>query len=129
MKNYDILMSTLDSMVQPISLRTNDTNTRVKNKSIDVILELWMNCLTNINQKYIIFLQDTDTSISTKISNILMDSKQGEKSIQGRINTYSRRIQDLVNSDEEGSYSLTSKPHQVLLGSNYKTIIEFAINW
>lgn len=129
MKNYDVLMSTLDSMVQPISLRTNDTNTRVKNKSIDVILELWMNCITNINQKYMMFLQDSDTSISAKISNVLMDSKQGEKSIQGRLNTYSRRIQNLLTSDEEGTFSLTSKPHQVLLGSNYKTIAEFAINW
>ena len=58
-----------------------------------------------------------------------MDSKQGEKSIQGRINTYSRRIQDLINFDEENNSNLISKPHQVLLGSNYNTITEFAINW
>ena len=128
-KNYDILINTLDSLVQPISLRTNDTNTRVKNKSIDTILELWKNWFTNINQKYIQYMQDSETSVSSKISWILMDSKQGDKSIQGRINVYSRRIQDIINLDETYKTNLISKPHQVLLGANYNSIAEFAVNW
>ena len=74
-------------------------------------------------------MQDSETSVSSKIANILMDSKQGEKSILGRINVYSRRIQDLANAWEEGNSEMISKPHQVLLGANYSTITEFAIHW
>lgn len=101
----------------------------LENKSTEVILDLWNNWFININQKYISYMQDSDTSVSSKISSILMDSKQGEKSILGRINVYSRRIQDITNSWEEGNSEMISKPHQVLLGATYSIITEFAIHW
>lgn len=74
-------------------------------------------------------MQDSETSVSSKIACILMDSKQGEKSILGRINVYSKRIQDLVFMNEENGENMMSKPHQVILGSNYNTIAEFGVHW
>ena len=128
-RNYDILISTIDSLLQPLSLRTNDTNTRVRKKSIEVITNLWSNSFETINQKYASFMQDSDTSVSAKIASILMDSKQGEKSIVGRIGCFSKRLQDLTTMNEENSTETLKKPHQVLLGANYTTITEFAVQW
>jgi ankyrin repeat protein len=128
-RNYDILINTIDSLVQPLTLRTNDTNTRVRKKSTEVILDLWNNSFININQKYASFMQDSDTSVSSKIASLLMDPKQGEKSVLGRINVYSKRIQDLANTNDENNKDILNKPHQVLLGANYTTITEFAMHW
>lgn len=129
MKNYEILIASIDTLVQPLSLHTNDTNTRVRKKSTEVILELWDNSFKNINQKYTSYMQDSDTSVSAKIASVLMDSKLGEKSIVGRINVYSKRLQDLTVTDSENANQMLGKPHQVLLGANYTTITEFAIQW
>jgi hypothetical protein len=129
MKNYDVLISSIDSLVQPLSLHTNDTNTRVRKKSTEVILELWANSFQNINQKYTSFMQDSETSVSAKIACALMDSKLGEKAVIGRINVYSKRLQDLTVTDSENANQILGKPHQVLLGANYTTITEFAVQW
>lgn len=129
MRNYDVLISNIDALIQPICLRTNDTNTRVRKKSIEVILELWDNSFNNINQKYSSYMQDSDSSISCKIADMLMNSKLGEKAILGRLSVYAKRIQDLANSSNDDRSEMTSKPHQVLLGSNYAIITEFAVQW
>jgi len=126
-KNYDLLISNIDDLIQPISLRTNDTNTRVRKKSSEVILELWNNCINNINHKYVSYIQDSETSVSSKIASMLINTKLGEKSILGRLYVFSKRINDLCSSNNENGAA--SKPHQVLLGANYTTITEFAIQW
>lgn len=74
-------------------------------------------------------MQDSDTSISSKLASILMDSKQGEKGIIGRINVLSQRLQDLATNTEENEVNASSKPHQVLLGASYTALTEFAIQW
>jgi len=129
LRNYDILINSVDSLIQPITLRTNDTNTRVRKKSLEVILNLWNDSFNNINQKYSSFMQDSDTSVSSKIASLLMDSKQGEKAIVGRIHVYSQRLQSLSGKKEEGKVDSSSKPHQVLLGANYQNLTEFAVQW
>lgn len=129
-RNYEILINSLDTLIQPISLKTNDTNTRVRKKSTEVILDLWDNSFKNINQKFSSMMQDSETSVSSKIAILLMDAKQGEKGIVGRINAYSQRLQFLTGENDENKESdLKTKPHQVLLGANYTTIIEYAIQW
>ena len=128
-RNYDILINSIDSLVQPITLRTNDTNTRVRKKSIEVILNLWNNSFNNINQKYCQFMQDSETSAPCKIASLLMDSKQGEKAIIGRISLYSQRLQYMTTKHDENTIDASNKPHQVLLGANYTTITEFAMQW
>ena len=129
MRNYDVLISNIDALIQPICLKSNDANTRVRKKSIEVILELWDNWFNNINQKYSSFMQDSDSSVSSKIAEMLMKSKHGEKAILGRLCVFAKRIQDLANSSNNDKDEMTSKPHQVLLGSNYAIITEFAIQW
>ena len=129
LRNYDVLINSIDSLVQPLSLHSNDTNTRVRKKSSEVILDLWNNSFRNINQKYASFMQDSDTSVSSKIALILMDSKLGEKSVIGRMNVFSKRLQDLAVANNDNNNEILSKPHQVLLGANYTIITEFAIQW
>lgn len=129
LRNYDVLINSIDSLVQPLSLHSNDTNTRVRKKSSEVILDLWNNSFRNINQKYASFMQDSDTSVSSKIALILMDSKLGEKSVIGRMNVFSKRLQDLAVANNDNTNEILSKPHQVLLGANYTIITEFATQW
>jgi hypothetical protein len=74
-------------------------------------------------------MQDSSTSVSAKIAEMLMKSKLGEKSVLGRLNVYSQRIQVLSSSSDEKGVGIKSKPHQVLLGANYTTITEFAVQW
>lgn len=74
-------------------------------------------------------MQDSDTSVSSKIALILMDSKLGEKSVIGRMNVFSKRLQDLAVANNDNTNEILSKPHQVLLGANYTIITEFATQW
>jgi len=47
--NYEFLLGQVEDSLHPLILRTNDTNTRVRKKSIEVITTLWNNLFTSIN--------------------------------------------------------------------------------
>ena len=129
MKNYNALIWNIDVLIQPICLRTNDANTRVRKKSVEVILKLWDNSFNNINHKYSSFMQDSDSSVSCKIAEMRMNLKLGEKAILGSLFVFAKRIQDLANSSNDDKGEMISKLHQMLHGSNYAIITEFPVQW
>jgi hypothetical protein len=52
---YDTVLDALQSLLKAIILRTADTNTRVRKKSVDIINQVWEACpptaVTNISGK------------------------------------------------------------------------------
>lgn len=37
----EVVQGSLQSLIQPIILRTNDTNTRIRKKSVELIYQIW----------------------------------------------------------------------------------------
>lgn len=37
----EVVQGSLQSLIQPIILRTNDTNTRIRKKSVDLVYQIW----------------------------------------------------------------------------------------
>ena len=47
----DVVHSSLQSLIQPIILRTNDTNTRIRKKSVELIYQIWEYKSPAMNEK------------------------------------------------------------------------------
>jgi len=83
--NYDNLMKSIEELLTPLLLRSNDTNTRVRKKSIEAVTSLWNGLFSEINPKYEELVQDSETSLSVKLFEVLTSGGLGEKAILGRL--------------------------------------------
>lgn len=116
-------MEALPSLLKQIILRTTDTNTRVRKKSIDLVNQIWdSNGVSNAvaviktGQKH----RDHD-SISLMIANVLCDSTLAEKAIVGRISLFIKKSM-MIESGEE----LNKRAFKMILGKDYEELTEFA---
>ena len=133
----DVVHGSLQSLVQPIVLRTTDTNTRIRKKSVDLIYQIWdfrnqpgtggkdklkLNQLRD-SQEVNEMANKTD-SICQIIAAVICDPQNGEKAIIGRLGLFVKRAAQI-----EGATDLVSKPLQMVLGKNYEQLTEFACQW
>jgi hypothetical protein len=90
-------------LLKAIILRTADTNTRVRKKSVDLINQVWeANPASNANNSALgkkAGAAATRDQISTTIAEIICDNTLQEKSIIGRIGLLIKRA--LVIESEE----------------------------
>jgi hypothetical protein len=96
--NYDLLFSKFAEISKPILLRSNDTNTRARKKSIDCIVGLWKEAF--VNAKLMKHYKNSDTSISCKIADAIINPELQEKAIFGRLSILVKRIQDIIEDPE-----------------------------
>lgn len=127
---HEIVIGSLQSLVKAIALRTTDTNTRARKKSVDLINQIWD---SKISLSKMIGDQndaglnsgglDTEKveSVSQLIASVLCDPQLQEKAIVGRLGLFIKKAM-MIESGEE----LTTKPHQLILGKNYEQLIEFS---
>ena len=104
-------------MLRQIVMRSTDTNTRVRKKSIDLINQIWdSNGLSNAvavmktGQK-----QRDHDSISLLIANVLCDSQLNEKAIVGRLSLFIKKSM-MIESGEE----LNKRAFKMILGKDYE---------
>ena len=105
-------------LLKAIILRTADTNTRVRKKSVDLINQVWeANPASNSNSALgkKAGAAATRDQISTTIAEIICDNTLQEKSIIGRIGLLIKRA--LVIESEE---DLSKRSHQVIFGKDYE---------
>ena len=121
--HFEAVMEALPSLLKQIILRTTDTNTRVRKKSIDLVNQIWdSNGVSNAvaviktGQKH----RDHD-SISLMIANVLCDSTLAEKAIVGRISLFIKKSM-MIESGEE----LNKRAFKMILGKDYEELTEFA---
>ena len=100
--NYENVMEALPTLLRAIIMRTTDTNTRVRKKSIDLVNQIWdSNGVSNAvsviksGQK----ARDHD-SISLMIANVLCDAQLHEKAIVGRLSLFIKKSM-MIESGEE----------------------------
>ena len=124
--HFEAVMEALPSLLKQIILRTTDTNTRVRKKSIDLVNQIWdSNGVSNAvaviktGQKH----RDHD-SISLMIANVLCDSTLAEKAIVGRISLFIKKSM-MIESGEE----LNKRAFKMILGKDYEELTEFACQW
>lgn len=126
----DVVYESLASLVQPIVLRTTDTNTRIRKKSVDLINQIWdykyhqsnaassrlkVNNLRDSQEGAAEGgVQKTD-SVCQIIAQVITDPNHGEKAIIGRLGLFIKRALHI-----EGSKDLQTKPLQVIIGKNYE---------
>lgn len=107
-------------------LRTTDTNTRVRKKSIDLVNQIWDSngissavSVIKTGQK----MRDHD-SISLMIANVLCDTQLSEKAIVGRISLFIKKSM-MIESGEE----LNKRAFKMILGKDYEELVGFACSW
>jgi hypothetical protein len=111
--------------MRPLALKSQHINSRVKKKSEECILFLWDGAFNHVNPKFVPLVQNSETSVSTKIASIITDSALGEKAIIGRFSLMVKRIQYLSKPKAGEKVGSLGLPHQVLIGKNYHDMTEF----
>ena len=119
------MLEALPTLLRAIILRTTDTNTRVRKKSIDLINQVWdassqvnapVSAATKIGQKN----RDED-SISLMIAAVLCDPQLHEKAIVGRISLFIKKSM-MIESGEE----LNKRAFKMVIGKDYEEMTGFA---
>lgn len=129
----DTVHGSLSSLILPMILRTTDTNTRLRKKSVELINQIWdhknsvlqgdklkMNQLRDSQQE----LSKATDSMCQIIAQVICDPAHGEKAIIGRLGLFIKRAGMI-----EGAKDLVNKPLQVVIGKNYEQLTEFACQW
>jgi len=93
-------------------VKTSDTNTRARKKSVDLIDYVWSN-----NEK-------KQQQLSKSIAKVLTDPTLNEKAIIGRLGMFIKKL-----GKEDTIHALAKQPHQNILGLNYEQLTEFACMW
>ena len=111
----EVVLSSLPGLLTPIVLRTTDTNTRIRKKSVELIYQIWdhqnqsggdklkLNQLRD-SQNGEMGSSKTD-SMCQIIASVICESQHGEKAIIGRLGLFIKKA-SLV----DGSKDLLSKP-------------------
>jgi hypothetical protein len=128
----EIVLGSLTSLVKPIVLRTSDTNTRIRKRSVELINQIWSQQLPQNNslnnQKGGANSGDgpRQDSVSNVIADVICDSSLQERAIIGRIGLFIKKACSIEGGIDD---ELSKKPHQVILGRNYEQLTEFACQW
>jgi hypothetical protein len=87
----------LPNLIQTVVLRTTDTNTRVRKRSIDVINQLWE---ITLNRK-------ANLSASQMVANCLCDAQLSEKAIVGRLGLFIKKAMLIESADDMSKKSVS----------------------
>eukprot|EP00347_Sterkiella_histriomuscorum_P001332 403372439 len=125
----EVVIGSLQSLIKPLVLKTTDTNTRVRKKSVDLIFQIWnQQNLSQQNKDQLGSKANQDNSkrdhISSLIADVIADQSLQEKSIIGRLGLFIKRSSSIESGDD-----LNSKSYQLILGKNYEQLTEFACSW
>lgn len=102
----EIVLGSLPELIEPIIMRTTDTNTRVRKRSVDIIFLVWNFKGRQGTEFHGIFQKDagdgpeklTSESICGMIADVICDQQLGEKSIIGRLGLMIKRAQPIEGS-------------------------------
>jgi len=116
----------LPSMIKLIMLKTTDTNTRVRKKSIDLVNQIWdSNAIPNAGYTLKAGTKQRDhDSISIMIAQVLCDSQLHDKAIVGRLSLFIKKAMMIESGDE-----LNKRAFKMILGKDYEQLTEFACQW
>ena len=125
----ETVRGSLQSLLEPIILRTNDTNTRVRKKSVDLIYQIWDHKTKGVSQQFVIPGKESEVATKTEsnctmIANVICDGQLGEKSIIGRLALFIKRASII-----EGGKDLAQRPISMMLGKSYEQLVEFGCQW
>ena len=130
----ETVLGSLQGLVQPVVLRTTDTNTRVRKKSVDLIYQIWEFKPSQAGDrlKFGAVRDSQDgTGAGMKVGTIgqivattICDPQLGEKSIVGRLGLFVKRAQQI-----DAVKDLAQRPILMILGKNYEQVTEFACQW
>jgi predicted ribonuclease YlaK len=109
------------SIIKAVVLRTADTNTRVRKKSVEIINQLWNN---EDSLKSAVIRGNEDQAISMMIASVLTDGSLQEKAIVGRLGLFIKRAMSLESGEE-----LNKMSHHLIFGKIYEQLTEFACSW
>lgn len=129
MLNYDAVIEGASELMRGLVLLTSHSNSRVSKKSEECILGLWDGAFNSINPKFVGQVQNSDSSVSVKIYEIITQPSLGEKAITGRLTLLVKRAQHLIEPTPGQKQAQLSAPHQVLMGKNYLDLTQFACQW
>ena len=87
----------MPNLIQTVVLRTTDTNTRVRKRSIDVINQLWE---ITLNRK-------ANLSASQMVANCLCDAQLSEKAIVGRLGLFIKKAMLIESADDMSKKSVS----------------------
>lgn len=127
----DVVHGSLQSLVTSVLLRTTDTNTRVRKRSVDLINQVWDHTPDQGRQagslpERLMFANARDSldnqnaenktePMCQVIAQVVCEPQHGEKAIVGRLGLFIKRA-SLI----EGGKDLVNKPLQVVIGRNYE---------
>jgi len=122
----EAVLGSLQSLIKPIVLRTTDTNTRLRKKSVEVILQVWSQQAPSTNQIGGKGNQESQGVVPNIVADTICDQTLQERAIVGRLGLFVKRATMLDGSSDD---ELSKKPHQVIMGRNYEQLTEFACLW
>ena len=88
--NSEAVLDALPSLLQTVVLRTTDTNTRIRKRSVDVVNQIWE---VQLNKK-------SNENASQIVANVLCDPLLNEKAIIGRLGLFIKKAL-LIESKED----------------------------
>lgn len=117
--NVEVVTESLPSLLKSVVLRTTDTNTRVRKKSIDLVFQIWDHNTNKAGATGSIQPSGTklenEHSISVTIANVLCEPSLHDKAIVGRLSLFIKKAM-MVESGED----LNKKAHKMILGRDYE---------
>ena len=90
-------MDGLPSLIQTVVLRTTDTNTRLRKRSVDLINQLWE---ITLNHK-------ANLTASQMVANCLCDAQLSEKAIVGRLGLFIKKAMLIESADDMSKKSVS----------------------
>jgi hypothetical protein len=105
---YDTVLDALPTLLKAVIMRTADSNTRVRKKSVDLINQVWEAnppTTTNTLSGKRSGTQATKDSISSIIAEIITDAQLAEKCIVGRIGLIIKRALIIESAEDLGKRS------------------------
>ena len=100
----EALLDSLPILLKIVLLRTTDTNTRVRKRSVEVINQVWE---TPLNKK------SNETS-SQLLAAVITDQALSDKAIIGRLGIFIKKAL-LIDTEE-----LSKRPLNLILGKDYE---------
>ena len=125
--SYESVLESLPSLLKAVILRSTDTNTRVRKKSIDLVNQIWDSngpslavSVIDVSAKK----QRDHDSISLMIAAVLCDAQLQDKAIVGRLTLFIKKSM-MIESGEE----LQKRAFRMIIGKDYEELTEFACQW
>lgn len=103
----EAVLDSFTSLVQSVVLRTTDTNTRVRKRSVEVIVQVWD---LTLNKK-------ATLTAGQMIAAILCDASLSEKAIIGRLGLFIKKALLIETKEDIGK-----KPLHLMLGKDYEQL-------